>query len=128
MWYNIKRRNRIDHELFFLSVSYQTLYPSVSNTATYRMAFVDQHLRLPYVHISTKHWAAFRSRYPRLFFSFFFFSFFFRSQQVGLQGTPHVLLDPNTLSTDGTSALTGVDFAKDGKKLAYGISKNGSDW
>ena len=65
---------------------------------------------------------------PVFFFFFLFFSFFFRSQQVGLQGTPHVLLDPNTLSTDGTSALTGVDFAKDGKKLAYGISKNGSDW
>lgn len=59
---------------------------------------------------------------PPLFF------FFFCSQQVGLQGTPDVLLDPNTLSTDGTSALTGVDFTKDGKKLAYGISKKGSDW
>ena len=45
-----------------------------------------------------------------------------------MEGKPEVLLDPNTLSADGTSALTGVDFAKDGKKLAYGISKKGSDW
>lgn len=50
------------------------------------------------------------------------------SQQVGLDGTPEVLLDPNTLSKDGTSALSGVDFSKDGKILAYGISKKGSDW
>ncbi|CAN0149432.1 unnamed protein product, partial [Laminaria digitata] len=47
---------------------------------------------------------------------------------VGLEGTPTVLLDPNTLSGNGTSALMGVDFSKDGKKLAYGISQKGSDW
>lgn len=51
-----------------------------------------------------------------------------RCQQVGLDGTPEVLLDPNTLSKDGTSALSGVDFSKDGKMLAYGISEKGSDW
>lgn len=50
------------------------------------------------------------------------------SPQVGLDGTPEVLLDPNTLSKDGTSALSGVDFSKDGKMLAYGISEKGSDW
>ena len=55
-------------------------------------------------------------------------SCFFVVFQVGLEGSPDVLLDPNTLSDDGTSALTGVDFSKDGKKLAYGISKKGSDW
>eukprot|EP00903_Cladosiphon_okamuranus_P005893 g5828.t1 len=49
-------------------------------------------------------------------------------KQVGLDGTPEVLLDPNTLSEDGTSALSGVDFSKDGKMLAYGISEKGSDW
>lgn len=52
----------------------------------------------------------------------------FSATQVGLDGTPEVLLDPNTLSKDGTSALSGVDFSKDGDKLAYGISKKGSDW
>ncbi|CAM9182596.1 unnamed protein product [Pylaiella littoralis] len=50
------------------------------------------------------------------------------SDDVGLDGTPEVLLDPNTLSADGTCALSGVDFSKDGKKLAYGISEKGSDW
>lgn len=39
-----------------------------------------------------------------------------------------VLLDPNTLSTDGTIALSGMAISKDGKKLAYGVSKSGSDW
>ena len=51
-----------------------------------------------------------------------------RVMQEGLDGTPEILLDPNTLSEDGTSALGGMDFSKDGKKLAYGISEKGSDW
>lgn len=39
-----------------------------------------------------------------------------------------VLLDPNTFSDEGTVALTGVYFSKDGKYMAYTISRNGSDW
>lgn len=39
-----------------------------------------------------------------------------------------VWLDPNTLSTDGTVALKNVSFSKDGKYMAYVISRNGSDW
>lgn len=39
-----------------------------------------------------------------------------------------VLLDPNTLSSDGTISLSGTSISKDGKTLAYGISKAGSDW
>jgi len=39
-----------------------------------------------------------------------------------------VLLDPNTLSKDGTVALAGLELTRDAKKLAYGISKSGSDW
>ncbi|MCC6369682.1 MAG: S9 family peptidase, partial [Bacteroidia bacterium] len=35
---------------------------------------------------------------------------------------------PNTLSKDGTISLSGTSFSKDGKTLAYGISKAGSDW
>lgn len=38
------------------------------------------------------------------------------------------LLDPNKLSTEGTASLTGWAVSKDGKYLAYGISKAGSDW
>ena len=41
---------------------------------------------------------------------------------------PHVFLDPNTLSDDGTVALKGVYFSNDGKYAAYTISSSGSDW
>ena len=41
---------------------------------------------------------------------------------------PHVFLDPNTLSEDGTVALGGVYFSHDGKYAAYTISRSGSDW
>ena len=41
---------------------------------------------------------------------------------------PHVFLDPNTLSDDGTVALKGVYFSNDGKYAAYTISRSGSDW
>ncbi|MBD5224473.1 MAG: S9 family peptidase [Bacteroidales bacterium] len=39
-----------------------------------------------------------------------------------------VFLDPNTLSEDGTVAMTGLTMSKDGKYVAYTISRNGSDW
>jgi len=41
---------------------------------------------------------------------------------------PRVLLDPNTLSTDGTVALSGTSITDDGKLMAYSISRSGSDW
>lgn len=41
---------------------------------------------------------------------------------------PRVLLDPNTLSADGTVALSGMSVTDDGKLLAYGLSSGGSDW
>ena len=47
-------------------------------------------------------------------------------------GTPatevEVFLDPNALSEDGTVALNGVQFSKDGKYASYSISRSGSDW
>jgi prolyl oligopeptidase len=47
---------------------------------------------------------------------------------TALDGTPRVLLDPNTLSKDGTVALAGMDISDDGKLMAYGLSASGSDW
>lgn len=48
--------------------------------------------------------------------------------QTSLKDDPIVVLDPNTLSNDGTASLSGMSISKDGKYLAYGISKAGSDW
>ena len=45
-----------------------------------------------------------------------------------LNAEPRVLLDPNTLSSDGTVALVGHAVSDDGKLLAYGTSASGSDW
>ncbi len=45
-----------------------------------------------------------------------------------LDKAPEVFLDPNTLSDDGTVALTGVFFSHDGRHAAYTISRSGSDW
>lgn len=42
--------------------------------------------------------------------------------------TQSMLLDPNTLAADGTAALSGYAVSDDGKLLAYGISRSGSDW
>jgi len=45
-----------------------------------------------------------------------------------LNGNPRILLDPNTLSPDGTIALAGLSASHDGKYLAYCIARSGSDW
>jgi prolyl oligopeptidase len=45
-----------------------------------------------------------------------------------LNGTPHLLLDPNKLSKDGTVAVAGSAIRDDGKMAAYGLSTAGSDW
>ncbi len=45
-----------------------------------------------------------------------------------LEGQPQLVLDPNTLSTDGTVAVSGMAVSDDGKLLAYGLSASGSDW
>lgn len=43
-------------------------------------------------------------------------------------GEPRILLDPNTMSKDGTVALTQNRPSEDGKLLAYATSGGGSDW
>ena len=48
--------------------------------------------------------------------------------QTSLLDKPVVVLDPNILSTDGTTSLSGIAISKSGNYLAYGISRAGSDW
>lgn len=45
-----------------------------------------------------------------------------------VDGKSRVLLDPNTLSEEGTVALAGWRPSPDGKLLAYGLAADGSDW
>ncbi|GAC1461306.1 MAG: prolyl oligopeptidase family serine peptidase [Ktedonobacteraceae bacterium] len=49
-------------------------------------------------------------------------------RQTTLDAEATLVLDPNTLSTDGTVALVNRSFSEDGKLLAYGTSTSGSDW
>ena len=48
--------------------------------------------------------------------------------QEGESGTPVVLIDPNTLSVDGTTRVAGLTFNKAGTRIAYMRSEAGSDW
>ena len=49
-------------------------------------------------------------------------------RQKSLDGEPEIFLNPNTLSEDGTVALSGVFFSKNSRYMAYSISRAGSDW
>src|SRR5258707_2315707 len=42
--------------------------------------------------------------------------------QEGLTGEPKVLLDPNTMSADGTGAISGISITDDGRLAAYSIA------
>ena len=46
----------------------------------------------------------------------------------GLRGDKRLLLDPNSLSTDGTVALGEWELSDDGRYLAYSLADGGSDW
>jgi prolyl oligopeptidase len=49
--------------------------------------------------------------------------------QKGLDGTPEVLIDPNTFSSDGTISLSSFNVSKDGRYAVYGKTAiPGSDW
>jgi len=45
-----------------------------------------------------------------------------------LNEDPKVLIDPNKLSNDGTTSLSGFSVSKDGKYAGYSLSEGGSDW
>ena len=47
--------------------------------------------------------------------------------QEGAGGAPKVLIDPNSLSKDGTVALDSISVTDDGKLMAYALSEAGSD-
>jgi prolyl oligopeptidase len=48
--------------------------------------------------------------------------------QQGQNGTPEVLIDPNTWSQDGTALLSAFAPSRNAKYAVYGISQSGSDW
>ncbi len=64
----------------------------------------------------------------------------FQTRNSGLQNQPvvhvmedpedegYVLLDPNTLSFDGSVAVSAISVSRDGSKMAYATSRSGSDW
>ncbi len=47
---------------------------------------------------------------------------------VGLHGTPHVLIDPNTLSADQSITIGGDQPSWNAHLLAYATQTSGSDW
>jgi prolyl oligopeptidase len=53
-------------------------------------------------------------------------SVLFRKKKLEDEG--EVVLDPNTFSKDGTTALAGIYFTTDGSMATYLISEGGSDW
>lgn len=48
--------------------------------------------------------------------------------QDALDQDARVLIDPNTLSNDGTVAMGGWSVSENGKYIQYAISRSGSDW
>lgn len=66
--------------------------------------------------------------------------YYFYNHNTGLQsqaalyiqdietGHSEIVLDPNTLSSDGTVALSTKRFSENAEFLAYGLSSSGSDW
>ncbi|MFM9053022.1 MAG: S9 family peptidase, partial [Bacteroidota bacterium] len=48
--------------------------------------------------------------------------------QKGLEGTPEIFIDPNTLLRDGTAAVSLLGASKDHRYMAYSVAKAGSDW
>ncbi len=65
------------------------------------------------------------------------YTFFYKNDGLQNQSTlyfqkgkdePKVFIDPNTLSADGTAAMSLMGFSNDNKYVAYAINQSGSDW
>src|SRR5690625_7666734 len=52
----------------------------------------------------------------------------FRSLYMKENDDEKILIDPNKLSEDGTTAMSNYFISHDGRKVDYAISKHGSDW
>jgi prolyl oligopeptidase len=64
---------------------------------------------------------------------FYFYNTGLQNQAVlytatGLTGAARVLIDPNTLSADGSTTISGETPSWDAKLLAYATQNSGSDW
>jgi prolyl oligopeptidase len=46
----------------------------------------------------------------------------------GLNGTPRMLIDPNTWSQDGATALAEWEPSQDGRRVLYSVQEGGTDW
>ena len=46
----------------------------------------------------------------------------------GVNGTPRMLIDPNTWSADGATALAEWTPSEDGRRILYSIQEGGTDW
>ncbi len=53
-------------------------------------------------------------------------SVIYRTTSLEEQG--EIFFDPNTLSDDGTKALSDISFSEDGRYCAYAVAGSGSDW
>ncbi|XP_032583478.1 prolyl endopeptidase isoform X1 [Drosophila sechellia] len=49
-------------------------------------------------------------------------------QQKSLESPESIFLDTNSMSSDGTTAISHIKFSEDGAFMAYGLSESGSDW
>jgi prolyl oligopeptidase len=47
---------------------------------------------------------------------------------ASLDAAPKVLIDPNTLSKDGTASLADYSISPDGRYVAWSVSDGGTDW
>jgi prolyl oligopeptidase len=46
----------------------------------------------------------------------------------GVNGTPRMLIDPNTWSEDGATALAEWQPSEDGRRVLYSVQEGGTDW